>query len=100
LTASHLRYKSSEAFPPALPSIKVKHVASEGVETHIRIEGLKRIESWLRDLKSKIENYSKANVRCMLIVTNLKGASPDSEKRVNRLCRGKALSVNSEDDLR
>jgi len=63
ISASHLRYKSFEGFPPALPSIKIKHVAGEGVEIDIRIERLKRIESWLRDLKSKIENYDIANCK-------------------------------------
>jgi len=115
--ASYLKYKSFEEFPLLLPSIKIKHVSSEGAEIDIYIEELKygieckiydvveeisskHIENWLKDLRSKIEHYNRSNIRYMLIVTNLKGDIASILKRgLIDYINEKGLSISLEDVL-
>jgi len=94
--ATYLKYKPLEKFPLIMPSIKIKHYVGE-VEVDVYVKELnygieckvfdpvevissERMENWLRELKGKVNNYEKAGIKQMLIVTNLKEEIIDSLK--------------------
>lgn len=84
--AAYLKYSSLYFLSPL---IKIKHQVKEEAEVDVYIEDLNygieckiydsiwmpsknQLENWLRDLKSKIDKYVNAEVKRMLIVTNLR----------------------------
>ncbi len=115
--ATYLKYKSLEIYPLSIPTIKVKHYVKGQFEVDVYVEELsygieckvfdfvgavtrERIENWLRELKLKIDSYASADVKHMLIVTNLEeNITKVLKTRLNEYINEKGYNIKLDEIL-